>query len=193
MHQLPATRARRNTPTDPDHDFTHRGARRASSGLASLKPRLECPLKDVGRRSLLHLKIRFEAFPELKGHKTCHTANDATTRSARTASPPGRRRRPGLRPWAAGGRAASLDSRGWTRSRSRRWGRTAYEWAIFKAVVEKMRSAVELIELSGNDLPSDEVVTGAGVLCADAGALLESIFDERLEERAKQDEERADG
>jgi len=54
--------------------------RRASSGLAGLKPRLERSLKDVGRRSLLRLKIRLEAFPEFEGHKACHTANDAPTR-----------------------------------------------------------------------------------------------------------------
>ncbi len=66
--------------------------------------------------------------------------------------------------------------------------KTAFEWAILKAVVEKMRSAIELIESSGDTLPTDELVTGAGILCNDAGTLLESIFDERLTAQAKLEE-----
>jgi len=58
--------------------------------------------------------------------------------------------------------------------------KTVFEWAMLKAVAGKMRSAIELIESSGDRLPTDEVVTGAGILCNDAGTLLELIYDERL-------------
>jgi len=61
--------------------------------------------------------------------------------------------------------------------------KTVFEWAILQAVAGKMRSAIELIESSGDRLPTDEVVTGAGILCNDAGTLLESIYDERLAAR----------
>lgn len=72
--------------------------------------------------------------------------------------------------------------------------REAFERAVFQAAAEKMRAAAALIE--GGKLPSDEVLTDAGVLCADVGTLLESVYDERLEARAKLEvrgEERADG
>ena len=69
--------------------------------------------------------------------------------------------------------------------------RTTFEWAMLKAVTEKMRAAIELIESSGEALPTDEVVTGAGVLCNDAGTLLEALYDQRLD--ARLDEEKHDG
>lgn len=56
--------------------------------------------------------------------------------------------------------------------------KVVFERALFKAVIEKMRSAIELLE-SGGTLPTDEHVAGAGILCADAGTLLRSICDER--------------
>lgn len=70
--------------------------------------------------------------------------------------------------------------------------RRTFEWAMLKAVVEKMRSAIDLIESSGETLPTDEVVTGAGVLCNDAGTLLEALYDQRLDARFE-DEETNDG
>lgn len=63
---------------------------------------------------------------------------------------------------------------------------------MLRAVVGKMRSVTDLIESSGKMLPTDEVVTGAGVLCRDAGTLLEVLYDERLDERFE-DEEKNDG
>ena len=63
---------------------------------------------------------------------------------------------------------------------------------MLRAVVGKMRSVTDLIESSGKMLPTDEVVTGAGVLCRDAGTLLEALCDQRLDERFGE-EEKSDG
>lgn len=66
--------------------------------------------------------------------------------------------------------------------------REAFERALLRAAAEKMRAAAALID--GGALPSDESLTDAGVLCADVGTLLESVYDERLEVRAESDAER---
>jgi len=65
--------------------------------------------------------------------------------------------------------------------------REAFERALLRAAAEKMRTAAALID--GGTLPSDESLTDAGVLCADVGTLLESVYDERLEVRAEWDTE----
>ena len=63
----------------------------------------------------------------------------------------------------------------------------AFERAVLRAAAEKLRAAAALID--GGTLPSDESLTDAGVLCADVGTLLESIYDERLA-KAERDAER---
>lgn len=65
--------------------------------------------------------------------------------------------------------------------------RVVFERALLQAAAEKMRAAADLIE--GGDLPSDAAVGDAGVLCADAGTLLESLYDERLAARAQDEDE----
>ena len=62
--------------------------------------------------------------------------------------------------------------------------RQVLERATLLAAVQKMRAAVELIEAS--ELPPNEAVTDAGVLCADAGTLLELVFDARLDAEAEE-------
>ena len=57
--------------------------------------------------------------------------------------------------------------------------RQVLERATLLAAIQKMRAAVELIET--RELPTDEAVTDAGVLCAGAGTLLELVFDARLD------------
>lgn len=59
--------------------------------------------------------------------------------------------------------------------------REAFERALLQAAAEKMRAAAALID--DGMLPSDEALTDAGVLCADVGTLLESVYDERLQAR----------
>lgn len=61
--------------------------------------------------------------------------------------------------------------------------KTVFERALLQAAAEKMRTAADLIDV--RDLPSDAVVGDAGVLCADAGTLLESLYDERLAARGQ--------
>ena len=53
-----------------------------------------------------------------------------------------------------------------------------FEQTLLRAAAEKMRAAADLID--GGTLPSDEGLTDAGVLCADAGSLIESVYDERV-------------
>ena len=69
--------------------------------------------------------------------------------------------------------------------------RAAFERAVRQAAAGKMRAAAALIE--GGELPSDEALTDAGVLCADAGSLVESVYDERLNADAPRDDAEDEG
>lgn len=53
-----------------------------------------------------------------------------------------------------------------------------FERSLLRVAAEKMRAAVELID--GGELPTDDALADAGVLCADAGSLVEVVYDERL-------------
>ena len=56
--------------------------------------------------------------------------------------------------------------------------KAAFERALLQVAAKKMRAAADLID--GGELPSDEALTDAGVLCGDAGSLVEAVYDERL-------------
>lgn len=56
--------------------------------------------------------------------------------------------------------------------------KAAFERALLRLAAKKMRAAADLID--GGELPSDEALTDAGVLCADAGSLVEAVYDDRL-------------
>ncbi|MCR9165566.1 MAG: hypothetical protein NXI35_33140 [bacterium] len=63
--------------------------------------------------------------------------------------------------------------------------RAAFERALLQAAAENMRAAAALIV--GGSPPGHEALTDAGVLCTDAGSLLELVYNERFRAEAAQD------
>lgn len=59
------------------------------------------------------------------------------------------------------------------------------ERVVLAAAAQKLRDAALMIEGDWHQLPSDEVVTGAGVMAADATGLLESVFAGRVAARGQ--------